>query len=68
MRTPVCGVCMVCATRAISEPLRRQTVDSTASLCTVFKLCTMTRSNRPSTAAAPRKSCASRAPCKHQFG
>eukprot|EP00974_Lingulodinium_polyedra_P091227 8846279-Lingulodinium_polyedra.AAC.1 len=28
---------MECVTRAICEPLRRQTVDSTASLCTVSK-------------------------------
>eukprot|EP00974_Lingulodinium_polyedra_P043983 4222959-Lingulodinium_polyedra.AAC.1 len=31
------GVRMVCAARAICEPLRRQMVDSTASSCTVAK-------------------------------
>eukprot|EP00974_Lingulodinium_polyedra_P126361 11198009-Lingulodinium_polyedra.AAC.1 len=34
MRTPVVGDRMVCVTRAICEPLWRQMVDPTASLCT----------------------------------
>eukprot|EP00974_Lingulodinium_polyedra_P023399 2260045-Lingulodinium_polyedra.AAC.1 len=37
MRTPVFGVRVVYATRAVYEPLRQQIIDSTASLCTVFK-------------------------------
>eukprot|EP00974_Lingulodinium_polyedra_P020984 2027717-Lingulodinium_polyedra.AAC.1 len=34
MRTPLFGVRVECARRAIREALRPQTVDSTASLCT----------------------------------
>eukprot|EP00974_Lingulodinium_polyedra_P079659 7714901-Lingulodinium_polyedra.AAC.1 len=37
MRTPKTAVRMVCVRRAIREPLRRQTVDSIASLCTACK-------------------------------
>eukprot|EP00974_Lingulodinium_polyedra_P020263 1958605-Lingulodinium_polyedra.AAC.1 len=37
MRTPVFGVCMVCARRAICESLWRRTVDSIASLCSVSR-------------------------------
>eukprot|EP00974_Lingulodinium_polyedra_P048902 4697870-Lingulodinium_polyedra.AAC.1 len=43
---------MVCATRAVCEPLRRQMVDSNASLCTVSKPCMTKRSNRASATAA----------------
>eukprot|EP00974_Lingulodinium_polyedra_P061340 5917924-Lingulodinium_polyedra.AAC.1 len=35
MQTPVFGVRVQCAKRAISEPLRQQTVDLTASLSNV---------------------------------
>eukprot|EP00974_Lingulodinium_polyedra_P080246 7773977-Lingulodinium_polyedra.AAC.1 len=35
MRTPKTGVRMVCTRREMREPLRRQTVDSITSLCTV---------------------------------
>eukprot|EP00974_Lingulodinium_polyedra_P087537 8484336-Lingulodinium_polyedra.AAC.1 len=45
------------------EALRPRTVDSTASLCTFLKPCAMMRPNRPSVAAAARKSHASRTPC-----
>eukprot|EP00974_Lingulodinium_polyedra_P033229 3196223-Lingulodinium_polyedra.AAC.1 len=37
MQTPVLGVRVACARRAMREPLRRQMVDSTGSFCTVSK-------------------------------
>eukprot|EP00974_Lingulodinium_polyedra_P048597 4667052-Lingulodinium_polyedra.AAC.1 len=35
MRTPICGVRMVRATRAIRKPLRRRMLDSNACVCNV---------------------------------
>eukprot|EP00974_Lingulodinium_polyedra_P113002 10938407-Lingulodinium_polyedra.AAC.1 len=37
MRTPTTGARMVCVTRAVCEPPRRQMIDSAASLRTVLK-------------------------------
>eukprot|EP00974_Lingulodinium_polyedra_P037865 3631285-Lingulodinium_polyedra.AAC.1 len=44
--------------RAICMQLWWRTVDSTASLCVVFKRCSVMRLNRPYAVAAVRKSCA----------
>eukprot|EP00974_Lingulodinium_polyedra_P091116 8834566-Lingulodinium_polyedra.AAC.1 len=62
MRTPVFGVRIVCARRATCEPLRQQTVDSTASLCSDEKRYAKMWLNRPFAAAA---ACKSRARALH---
>eukprot|EP00974_Lingulodinium_polyedra_P113763 11015314-Lingulodinium_polyedra.AAC.1 len=54
---------MVCATRAICEPLRRQMVDSTASLCTVLE----TVHNDAVESTVCRLSGSQRVPCEQWF-
>eukprot|EP00974_Lingulodinium_polyedra_P047151 4521931-Lingulodinium_polyedra.AAC.1 len=56
MRAPVRWRARGVRERVICEPLRRRAVDSTASLCGVFKRYIAMRSNRPSAVAAVRKS------------
>eukprot|EP00974_Lingulodinium_polyedra_P131681 11218735-Lingulodinium_polyedra.AAC.1 len=56
MQTPVVGVRVARARRAICKPPRRQTVDSNASRRSVWKRYTNMRSNQPLAAVAACKS------------